>query len=529
MSTPFLADRVETRYALGRGREAWSAALLDEAAEVRIPDGPAWRQVAARWALCGHPDGLLLKGAALGEAERWAEANPDEVENLERDYLTEGRRAIVTGQRQATSSRMVNALLVVATIAALLLVRLWLGSQEEAERQQHALLQEAGARATAEAVVTHQATLRAQGEATRQAISVRWREAKRDTRLSEARALALEAKAALARDTQLAVLLAVEVVRRADGGLAPEASLMAQEVLYQVLGHEGWDRVPTSGSFCTSWASAQGLTLAANRDGSAAIWRLSDGARQVILEGPPGDIRWAAWSPGDSRLLTLDAGGALYIWDSASGARLLSIDVGERVTRAIWSVDGGHILAMSGGKALAWDALSGAEARLLPESCAPASAAWSPDGAKAVGADQDGGISVWQVRDSRRVCRLMGADDTISGLHWGADGRLVMGRDGTGAKRGWDAETGQSIALGLDPLMGRADLPVPGQSSLPVREADGRLYLALPGHLAGYACTTVGRNLTLDEWARYLGSDVPYRPTCPQGPSEPLVVPGDEV
>lgn len=38
-------------------------------------------------------------------------------------------------------------------------------------------------------------------------------------------------------------------------------------------------------------------------------------------------------------------------------------------------------------------------------------------------------------------------------------------------------------------------------------------------HWGDKACDAAGRNLTQDEWRRYLPPGEPYRPTCPQFPA----------
>jgi len=42
-----------------------------------------------------------------------------------------------------------------------------------------------------------------------------------------------------------------------------------------------------------------------------------------------------------------------------------------------------------------------------------------------------------------------------------------------------------------------------------------RIYFARVDDLIEFACTRTGRNMTHEEWERYMGSDVLYRLTCP--------------
>jgi WD40 repeat protein len=56
--------------------------------------------------------------------------------------------------------------------------------------------------------------------------------------------------------------------------------------------------------------------------------------------------------------------------------------------------------------------------------------------------------------------------------------------------------------------------------SLFIRKGDGKVmkWDADPKDWAARACRVAGRNLSLDEWKRYIGDTIPYHRTCPQFP-----------
>lgn len=45
-----------------------------------------------------------------------------------------------------------------------------------------------------------------------------------------------------------------------------------------------------------------------------------------------------------------------------------------------------------------------------------------------------------------------------------------------------------------------------------------RIWMVNPQSLADMVCGEVRRNLTLDEWDRFVGEDIPYQQTCPELP-----------
>ena len=50
-------------------------------------------------------------------------------------------------------------------------------------------------------------------------------------------------------------------------------------------------------------------------------------------------------------------------------------------------------------------------------------------------------------------------------------------------------------------------------------DGSARIYFARIDDLIELACTRTGRNMTYEEWQRYMGSDALYRLTCPNLPA----------
>ncbi|MFO7657991.1 MAG: hypothetical protein R6W78_13090 [Bacteroidales bacterium] len=103
----------------------------------------------------------------------------------------------------------------------------------------------------------------------------------------------------------------------------------------------------------------------------------------------------------------------------------------------------------------------------------------------------------------------------IVGARWAADGEQIL----------VELDNGKAVLLdktGDDILRCETDArdaaSTQGTASAKIHQArDGRawLYLVAAEDLISLACSRATRNLSPDEWQRYLGADVPYRATCP--------------
>ena len=90
-------------------------------------------------------------------------------------------------------------------------------------------------------------------------------------------------------------------------------------------------------------ATSGGSSGAGGSGGGAARW-----LPYRILKGHASGVAAAAWAPGDRRLASCGAGGAAYVWDVASGARLAALDFVEKASvyaSVVWapSCSGGGV------------------------------------------------------------------------------------------------------------------------------------------------------------------------------------------
>lgn len=495
-------------------------AWLDES-RADIRQQRALAQAAAEWAAGNHDASFLLAGARLAQFEGWRTTSTVALTPDERAYYDASmaereaqaaaeaerqRRELVAAQmlaeaekrraeeqaRNAARLRRRAFYLAGALGAALLLLIAVIWFAQQASRNlglaQSANTQAVGeveSRSTAEAQAQDQrnsaqaAQATAQSEAwvraTAEADAVQARtHAEQQAALASARELDAAAELQLAIDPQLSLLLALQAisVTRAAGLGDP---LDVQQTLHDVMPAQRllWSqKVPY-------WA----IKTAYSADGRRIIF--SDGAgysdttyiidaqtRQTLLAVPGVGF---ALSPDETLLATSVEYDASYIWDAATGQKLITLTINYWDTAFDFSPDGnilvtgGNYVGKGDGLAHIWDLRAWYAAgrpagvtfhqpsRVLgcfSQTNWYGGVNFSPDGQRLVAVcDKDNTAKVWDMATGREMLSLKGHASWVSDVDFSPDGTRLATTSVDGTARLWDAATGQEL-LRLNP--GRA-------------------------------------------------------------------------
>jgi hypothetical protein len=123
-----------------RAGKTWYELAHDRLIEPVRKSNAAWRDAnlsmvqrqAELWEQQDQPEGLLLRGKALSDAEQWALDHKAEATEVE-DFLAACRKARAAEQRDRRNNRLIRGLAVVATITAIVAVVLGITARQQAD------------------------------------------------------------------------------------------------------------------------------------------------------------------------------------------------------------------------------------------------------------------------------------------------------------------------------------------------------------------------------------------------------------
>ncbi len=245
-----------------------------------------------------------------------------------------------------------------------------------------------------------------------------------------------------------------------------------------------------------SWVNAvafspdSSLLASAGDDKTVRLWKVATGtAVGQPLQGHKNRVNAVVFSPDGNRLASASGDGTVRLWDTAT-----RVNVGE---------------PLIGNKGTVWDV------------------AFSPDGkqlAMAIGnqAEKQGEVWLWDLETGTPLNDpLEGHAYSAQAVAFSPDGRLLASVGGDETIRLWDLDTQKPLG---EPLRGVGILKdvtfSPDGRWLAVANQDATVRL-WDMDWRSRACRIANRNLTRDEWQRYLGQEEAYGKTCDPIPMDP--------
>jgi len=389
------------------------------------------------WERAGKPEGLLLRGKELQQAE--VGLREPELSESEQAFLAACRVARSVEERERRQSRRIRLLAWISSfggVIALVLAGIAWSFYGKANTALGSAEQSANQARTAEVNAVDQAHVAQTSQA--QAVTAQ-ADAEFELRRSNTQQLAFAAQAQIGDNAEVGLLLAYEAN-------ACEDNRITEQTLRDGLDAVSW--IPT----LLHGDSFRGNNTIFNPDGtriltvSGYIVRMWDANGQPLaaLKGHINEINSVVLSPDGMRILTASEDFTARLWD-ANGKPLATLKGhGLPVNSAVFSPDGTRILtASTDGTARLWDANGQPLTTFFSHTDKVNSAVFSPDGTRILTASNDHTARLWDT-SGHSLVTLSGHTNVVTSAVFSPDGTRIL-TSGNGTARLWDI-TGQPLA-----------------------------------------------------------------------------------
>jgi WD40 repeat protein/serine/threonine protein kinase len=363
------------------------------------------------WDERGRPSGLLWRGDALADYQRWRAGYDGALTEAEEAFtgasVEEARRA------KRTRRGLIVLAIAVLSIAVVWLLYLWRDARDsEAVAKQKEIESEANAREAKERMLDgyeeqgRQYFLAAEPLRGLPYLFEAWKEGRRGVALRYL--------------------------------LAKGRMLLSQEIA--VWAHE-------ADVWAVAFSPDGKLVASASFDGRVRVWNLTTGARVFDFAAHQPYALNVAFSPDSRWLASAGGDGKARLWDLASGKQLVELSHADRVYGLAFTADGKRLASASWDKSVRlWSLPDGRLLSTLPHAGRVESISFSQEERTLVASGAGGEVTLWDVATARALRRMQGPEGQLRAQRSSADGkRVVVTGPELAAVDVWDVTTGRKV------------------------------------------------------------------------------------
>ena len=487
-SSVYLLEDAHLIRAEKRGGAIWYELAHDRLIEPVHKDNSAWfaqhlslfQRQAELWDMQHRPEGLLLRGKELAQAESWAERH--RLLPAERDFLKACQQARQQSERERRQIWLMRVLVLVASIAAIaaLVFGILASNSNQHAQEQKAIAESASTLAVAQR-----------------------NEAQRQTFQARVSQLAAQALAYQSRKFDLALLFGAEAYQRQDNyqtrnslldtwqynprlfsylrghkdpvfevAFSPDGKMLASGSKYNTIilwdvatrqpigeplqGHSSYDNV-----YSVVFSPDSKILASGSQDQTIILWDVA--TRKPIGEpliGHHDNVYSVAFSPDGKMLASGGYDKTIILWDVATRQPIGKPLEGHisAVTNVAFSPDGKMLASGSGDSTfILWDVATRQPIGkpLKGHSGSVNSVGFSPDGKTLVSGSSDRNIILWNVATRQPIGEpLKGHSGSVTSVAFSPDGKTLTSGGDDQTIILWDVATRQPIGA---PLIGHSD------------------------------------------------------------------------